>query len=131
MGVVLGVVLAVVVSVPLGVLVAVLGVLGWWVAAVWHTARTNRVLIAKGLQQIGVRYVPGFRRFEDRSPRVGHALARAWEGHETRGMAALEAIVADASAPRGERVDATLALADWHLAHGRPAEARRWLDGLA
>lgn len=111
-----------------GALVVVAGIVTWFVGSGVVAARTNRVLIAKGLQQIGIRYVPGFRRFEDRSPRVGHALSRAWEGHETRSLARLTSLALDESGSRGERSDACLALADWHLAHGRAELASPWLE---
>lgn len=128
LGIVLGIVLAMVVS-PWALAITIpLGVGVWFVGSAAIAVRSNRVLIAKGLQQIGVRHVPGFRRFEDRSPRVGHALARAWEGHETRSLARLETLALNTTESRGERSDACLALADWHLAHGRPDLASPWLE---
>ncbi|MEY2966076.1 MAG: hypothetical protein RLY50_126, partial [Actinomycetota bacterium] len=77
------------------IVVGLIGVLAWGTVSMIGAARANRTVIAKGLQRIGVRHVPGFSRFEDRSPRVGHALMRAWEGHVDRNLALLASIADD------------------------------------
>lgn len=117
-------------SVVLAILLGLGGVLvalGW---ALWLEVQSSRVIIAKGLQRLGVRFLPGQSRYEQRSPQVGRLVERAWEGHVNRGLAGLTALAQSPTTHRVERADAHLALADWHLAHGRPGEAAHHLRAL-
>lgn len=110
-------------TVVLGLLIGLGGMLAVFGWAVWAEAQSSRVLIAKGLQRLGVRFLPGQSRYDQRSPQVGRLVDRAWEGHVTRGLDGLAAIADEPSARVTERVDARLALADWHLAQGSPNDA--------
>ncbi|MFM8531072.1 MAG: glycosyltransferase, partial [Ilumatobacteraceae bacterium] len=117
-------------SVVLAILLGLGGVLVALSWALWLEVQSSRVIIAKGLQRLGVRFLPGQSRYEQRSPQVGRLVERAWEGHVNRGLAGLTALAQSPTAHRVERADAHLALADRHLAHGQPGEAAHHLRAL-
>ncbi|MGA1036101.1 MAG: glycosyltransferase family A protein, partial [Ilumatobacteraceae bacterium] len=87
---------------------------------------SQRTLVAKALQRLGLGRLTGFSRFEDLSPTVNRLLEQAWEGHHTRRIADLEQLTQ--SADRLESQCAHLALADWFITHGDPERATHHLD---
>jgi len=82
--------------------------------------RHDQEALLRGLDRAGIRVVPGASRYETRSPRVGALVDDAWAGHVTRSLDELEHL--STSGGRQAR-DATLALADWDIAHHNPERA--------
>jgi hypothetical protein len=94
--------------------------------AVGREIASQRTLVAKALQRLGLGRLTGFSRFEDLSPSVKRLLDQAWEGHHTRRLADLERLTE--SADRLESHCAHLALADWFITHGDPGRGTHHLD---